>query len=467
MSRSIDQAAQTAFAELSGDRNPIHVDEAYAVRSMFGKPLVHGIHLALKALDFFAASSGPLFVTRLEVKFENSLGVGEAFDLEMAESAPGSAVIEARNAARALLARVSFDFRSGREPEAAPAEADFAARPQEHERYEDLAGEETLGYDRARLADLLPAAGEKLSSLNVALLLASTRIVGMKCPGLNSIYHQLALDFTAFNPAATSLAYRAARLHQALGLLTVELANAGGGPCGRLKAFIRPTAPRQKGLAELKEMVEENRFAGQRALVVGGSRGIGAQCAKMLALGGAEVLLTYRRSRREADELAAECLGVGLAAQCVRFDAAAPGPESLERIKAFRPTHLYYFATPHITNSLPALSRDKFGALAETYVFALNDLIGAVGPENLRGVFYPSSTAVEELPNGMIEYALAKYAAELYSQYLRRKFKLPVYNPRFPRIETEQTVNLLGLRAAAPEDVLREELRKFARVEKE
>ena len=33
------------FADLTGDDNPIHVDEAYAEKTRFGKPIVHGVLL--------------------------------------------------------------------------------------------------------------------------------------------------------------------------------------------------------------------------------------------------------------------------------------------------------------------------------------------------------------------------------------------------------------------------------------
>ena len=36
------QAEVASFAELSGDNNPIHIDEAYARETVFKRPIVHG-----------------------------------------------------------------------------------------------------------------------------------------------------------------------------------------------------------------------------------------------------------------------------------------------------------------------------------------------------------------------------------------------------------------------------------------
>lgn len=43
MSKEVKQADITKFAEVSGDINPIHIDEAYAAKTPFGGTIAHGM----------------------------------------------------------------------------------------------------------------------------------------------------------------------------------------------------------------------------------------------------------------------------------------------------------------------------------------------------------------------------------------------------------------------------------------
>ncbi|RZJ34870.1 MAG: MaoC family dehydratase [Flavobacterium sp.] len=63
-SRTFTKEDVRAFGDLTGDFNPIHFDEQYASRTMFGKPIVHG----------------PLVITLVTTMFANELpGPGSVY----------------------------------------------------------------------------------------------------------------------------------------------------------------------------------------------------------------------------------------------------------------------------------------------------------------------------------------------------------------------------------------------------
>ncbi|WP_174292303.1 SDR family NAD(P)-dependent oxidoreductase [Sphingomonas bacterium] len=68
--------------------------------------------------------------------------------------------------------------------------------------------------------------------------------------------------------------------------------------------------------------VENLSLAGKTALVTGGSRGIGAACAKLLAARGAAVVVTYSKSAEQAEQVVAEIAGGGGKGFAVAADAA-------------------------------------------------------------------------------------------------------------------------------------------------
>jgi 3-hydroxybutyryl-CoA dehydratase len=43
LTRTIEQSDVEAFAEVTGDRNPIHLDDAFAEKTRFGRRIAHGM----------------------------------------------------------------------------------------------------------------------------------------------------------------------------------------------------------------------------------------------------------------------------------------------------------------------------------------------------------------------------------------------------------------------------------------
>ena len=70
-------------------------------------------------------------------------------------------------------------------------------------------------------------------------------------------------------------------------------------------------------------------LSGKRALVTGGSRGIGAAIALALAANGADVAFTYQSSAEKAAAVAASIEAVGRRAAAIQADSA--DPEAIER----------------------------------------------------------------------------------------------------------------------------------------
>lgn len=68
-----------AFANLTGDNNPIHLDEEYAASTQFGRPIVHGFLVGSLFSQIFGTQfpgKGAIYLSQ-EVKFMAPVYVGD------------------------------------------------------------------------------------------------------------------------------------------------------------------------------------------------------------------------------------------------------------------------------------------------------------------------------------------------------------------------------------------------------
>jgi hypothetical protein len=326
------------------------------------------------------------------------------------------------------------------------------------------AGDIDLYLDGISARDLLPNLVERLPSSQLAVLLAMTRLVGMECPGLHSIFSELDLRFVAADGATGPLHYCVERFDQRLSAVTLGVS--GAGTTATIKAFLRPAPQVQPSMSRLASLVSAGEFVDQRPLVIGGSRGLGEASAKLLAAGGAAVTLTYHCGANDARRVVDEIVAAGGRASAVPFDVLSADGVGLDQMPSEPgPTDLYYFATPAIfVGAKGAFQPAVFQRFCDYYVAGFVRAL-----ETFRrpataalGIFYPSTVAIEEQPVAMSEYVASKAAGESLCQALSRHDKmLDIYCPRLPRIATDQTMSVFPVHNEDAALVMLRHLRKF------
>ena len=464
---SIDLADSRRFAELSGDFNPIHLNPVEARRLIFGNTVPHGIHLLLLALDRALQDGWTNTAVRsLKATFAMPPIHRELIDILAEHEAAGVRLIARQNST--ILQTITIQF--GASAECSDPELENGLfEPEAADMLSLEAAGAAGGTLRLRLAldlatAMFPVLLRRLPHWQTALLLATTRIVGMKCPGLHSVFAALELNLAGAGPTAIDYAVR--RTEPRLNLLGIDLSAEGSS--GRVTALMRPPPTAQPSAAELRPLVREDEFTGRRILVIGGSRGLGELAAKIFGLGGAEVWLSYARGADEAHKVVAEIREFGGKADAFQLDITESEHRPLLGLCAgYRPTHVYFFATPPIR-----LVRGRswnpqlFAAFCRFYVEGLAALMeridSAPGDIEPLHLFYPSTVFIERPPPGAAEYVAAKAAGEALCRSLAAsRAHLSIRCPRLPPLKTDQTSSLIAAagKPADPVPILLTELR--------
>ena len=450
---AIEAAQSLAFARLSGDFNPLHVDPVAARRLQFGGTVCHGVHLVLKSLDLAVAAGhvDPARLQGLQVVFQSPALTGQRVDLAFTDQGSRWRIQGLREGR--VLFSVLLPWGDPLPLQPAPDAQAFEPGAAVVERPFDvalagpgpaLAGTLPTGMDPALFASLFPAlAAAGPAPLMAAELLASTRLVGMECPGLHSVYCELKLARAEPGGEGAGLRWTVNKADARFKKIRVGVQ--GQAWAGTLDAIFRDAPVLQASLTAMTQHVGADRFAGQRALVVGGSRGLGEVVAKLLLAGGAEVTLTYASGQAEALAIQAQAQAAGRTCHALQLDVTRlPDTAGLAEIAAGRFTHLYYFATPAIAKGQPLQwSEALFDRFQQFYVRGFMQLaLGlvaaqAAGAGPLR-VLVPSSVFIDQPARGFAEYGAAKAAGEAAAAHLALTGKARVLMPRLPRLRTDQ-----------------------------
>lgn len=432
------------FAGASGDYNPIHVDPVAARRLIAGTQVVHGMFTLLSALDFYYRSHTHA-PQRIKAYFQKPVLVGDAVQFFF-ESIENETRVFVRNDTEEVASIRLIGTGTMITTPAANVRPDKdAVKNYAFTELKDHSGIIPVTAAHEDLEQHFSHVAGVLGGYPVAAIMAFSRIIGMECPGLHSLF--TGLDVTFSEPDATPIEWRVSRHLSPYAPIQVQVE--GGGVYASLDAFVRPAPVAQASISDVQKIMDANACRGQRALIIGGSRGLGELVAKCVVAGGGDVCITYAHGKDDALALENALIAHGSSCDSAQLDVMQLyGFEAL--LDRFKPTHIYYFATTRIRNNAAPYNQALYEAYEAVYVEAFSQVARAAASSTTLPVriFYPSTVFVDDTPKGFAEYADAKKAGEEQCRILEAENpNLHILIKRLPRMKTDQTASLMPVSA--------------------
>ncbi|NTG51715.1 SDR family NAD(P)-dependent oxidoreductase [Agrobacterium rhizogenes] len=327
----------SAFASISRDFNPLHMDPNYARRSPFGGCIVHGAIAVLAALEKTGISE-PVRVKELSVNFKSPIFCDQKYTYQQDQDGEDSCIISLRDGSTALMQlRISWaPLKGSAELELAEVMTPRANGSDEASREAcDYVEEALLGdielsgtYSPKGLQDHYPIAYRVFGRAVLEVVSLCSFLVGMKLPGKRALFSSMQLTFEARGTSGElGYSHKTQFYNSEYGLLETELSVHSAQSIvvhGQLTSFVRKEF-NDKPVADYLATIpdgERGRLAGKVALVTGGARGLGASMVKSLAVLGCHVYLNFLSSEAQAQTIADDLEGNGLAVTLCQGDAS-------------------------------------------------------------------------------------------------------------------------------------------------
>ncbi|MCW5661961.1 MAG: hypothetical protein KIT60_30020 [Burkholderiaceae bacterium] len=461
---------QQRFAMHSRDRNPMHVDATVARRTLTGRQVVHGIHVLIQALDRVRMPKAPRSLG-VSCSFANPVGIGDPVRFIQTDDTDADGIRIVATVRGLVCTQVEI-ARAPTAPASTPVAVPHGTAADE------VIGElaDPLDCDPAALqgatfvlpprhdglAEEFPRAAALVGAPALSALAGLSYFVGMVCPGLHSMFSSLQLRIEPESRGA--LRFEVKRWDPRFRLFTIAFS---GAVSGELRAFRRPQPQVQPSAATAAAAVRPQEFGRMRALVIGGSRGLGEVCCKLVCGGGGWACITYAKGRDDAVAVAHDVNQLGRG-RCEVAELDLGGPfRGMSTVDAASVNCVFYFATPHIhSKRLELFSRAAFDGFSGFYLDRFHELcmwLEGAKRDAPALVYLPSTVFIDERPKGMTEYAMVKAAAEILAADLNRSLsKVRVIHSRLPRLATDQTASILGLQSASNLDTMLDVVRRMA-----
>jgi hypothetical protein len=443
--RTFLMSDQEIFGSFSADINPIHVDPVFARRTISGECIVHGIHGVMWALEYVLKKYN-LHISRFEAEFLKPITLGQevvcSIDLEQ-----GRILLEYE---KTTFTRIQFTSSENLIPQNIELQKIPRLLQAEDRTFSNCSSSATqmFGFsgDEALATILFPKLIQSFGLVFVCELAATSEIVGMRIPGLHSLFSGIEVTYTRSNN--NHPVFKTIQADERIGLLNLSVEATS--LTASVRAFFRTPPTESPTIFEIEKSILKNEFSGVRALIVGGSRGLGELTAKIISAGGGEVTITYHTGRSDAESVQKQINEFG--GVCNVAHLTADGDFI---IHASNFNQIYFFATPKIAAESASSDNSKiYESYHKVYVQAFERLCSVFVDSDIKiSVFYPSTTFLDSDKHSFPSYARAKLEGEELCEKIMKTTNIKILAPRLPRLETDQTLSIYKSKFPDPVEV--------------
>jgi NAD(P)-dependent dehydrogenase (short-subunit alcohol dehydrogenase family)/acyl dehydratase len=315
------------FRRASCDLNPLHSSTEFARRTPFHEPIAHGVLACLAAVD----ASGVVVdgISHVEMNFRQPVFPGIAYELHLSKRA--HRIVASDNG------RAAFDvtLRPGAASTVTPPPAErVRSSPADLDLDGIESGMTAFGSYGPRadamrdVASRWPTAARRLGPLHLASLMWCSFIAGMEIPGRRGLLCRVSVRL---HPAGHEgpLTYRAEveDVDRRFGMVTILAVLSEGDHVvaeAEIEAMVLSPAPLPSLEAIREVLAPSTALANRTAVVVGGSRGLGAAVSLALLDQGCHVLVGQREAGCELERLGDQAARTSGELTCRTGDAADP-----------------------------------------------------------------------------------------------------------------------------------------------